>query len=333
MTEILKNLTKCPEKSQNETSHERLNYMHYSQDQLSKRRENRHSLVENKLSFHGPETELSIYDTYRKATRVGLDANELLFCGMVAGKKVMHDSHENHGQVFLPHESYVMPPGEYVEIDFPDASDNQPTTCLTIEIPKQRIETISERMRDVTLLDELNHDWEYQPHIIHAHHTSDTQQLLERMVMLFTNNHSDKEMMVDLGVSELIIKLLRQQGREVLLSYCRQAPDASGITAAIFHLEQNMATPLDIDLLSRKACMSRSRLYTEFKKQLACSPGEYQQQIRLRLAAEKIRSGSTVSEACYNVGFNDLSHFSRRFTQFFSCSPSQYRAKHSIKKQ
>ena len=301
--------------------------MQHSQIPLSKRRENRQLLVENKLSFYGPETELSIYDTFRQATRVGLDADQLLFCGMVTGRKIMHDSHKNSGQIFLPHESYVMPPGEYVEIDFPDASENQPTTCLTIEIPKQRIETISERMRDVTLLDELKHDWEYQPHILHAHHTSDTQRLLEKLVMLFTQNHSDKEMMVDLGVSELIIKLLREQGREVLLSYCHQAPDASGITAAIYHLEQNLALPLDIDLLCRKACMSRSRLYVEFKKQLACSPGEYQQQIRLKLAADEIRNGKTITEVCYSVGFNDLSHFSRRFTQFFSCSPSQYRTR------
>jgi AraC-like DNA-binding protein len=306
--------------------------MQHSQVQLLKRRENRQLLVENKLSFQGPETELSIYDTFRKATKVGLDADQLLYCGMVTGRKIMHGSNDSHGQEFLPHESYVMPPGEYVEIDFPDANEQQPTTCLTIEIPKQRIETISDRMRDVTLLDELKHDWEYQPHILHAHHTSDTQNLLERLVTLFTHNHNDKEMMVDLGVSELIIKLLRQQGREVLLSYCRQAPDASGITAAIYYLEQNIAVPLDIDLLCRKACMSRSRLYVEFKKQLACSPGEYQQQIRLNLAAEKIRNGNTVSEACYDVGFNDLSHFSRRFTQFFNCSPSQYRAKNSVKK-
>ena len=296
---------------------------------LSKRREKRQLLIENKLSFQGPETELSIYDTYRSASRVGLDAEQLLYCGMVTGKKIMHNAHQSQqGEVFLPHESYVMSPGEYVEIDFPEANEQQPTTCLTIEITKERIEEISERMRDITMLGSLQHDWEYHPQIVHAHHTVDTQQLLERLVSLFTHNHTDKEMMVDLGVSELIIKLLRQQGREQLLNYCRQKPDTSGITAVIYYLEQNIALPLDIEQLCRKACMSRSKLYTEFKKQLGCTPSEYLQQQRLKIAAETIRTGKTITQACYDVGFNDLSHFSRRFTRFFGCSPSQYRAKH-----
>ncbi|MFW5425919.1 MAG: helix-turn-helix domain-containing protein [Methylophagaceae bacterium] len=294
---------------------------------LDSRRDKRHLLIENKVSFQGPDSELSIYDTYRAASRVGLGADQLLFCGMVTGKKVMHSVHDGleKDQVFLPHESYVMSPGEYVEIDFPEANEAQPTTCLTIEISKERIETVSEKMRDITQLGMLQHDWEYQPHIVHTHHTTATQQLLEKLVSLFTHNHPDKEMMVDLGVSELVIRLLREQGREQLLEYCRQSPDATGITLAINYLIEYSALPLDIDALSRLACMSRSKLYTEFKKQLGCSPSEYLQQQRLKNAAKLLQIGNKVSEVCYQTGFNDLSHFSRRFSQFFGRSPTQYR--------
>ena len=291
----------------------------------SKRREKRQLLIENKLKFAGPESELSIYDTYRAAKGVGLEAEQLLYCGMVSGRKVMHDLHHQDGELFLPHESYVMPPGDYVEIDFPDAKEEAPTTCLTIEIAKDRIDRLSERMQDLIRLDAVEHNWEYQPQIIHKHHTGDTQQLLEKMVMLYTPDNPDKELMLDLSVTELVIRLLREQGRDVLLSYCQKVPDATGITAAIHHLEQNLALPLDIDQLCRKACMSRSRLYVEFKKQLGCTPGEFQQQLRLKSAAEAIQAGKSVTDACYSFGFNDLSHFSRRFTRFFGCSPSQYR--------
>ncbi|NOQ81796.1 MAG: helix-turn-helix domain-containing protein [Methylophaga sp.] len=297
---------------------------------LNKRRDKRQLLVENKLSFAGPDSELSIYDTYRAASRVGLGADQLMYCGMVKGKKIMHNFHDEQEQVFLPHESFVMPPGEYVEIDFPEANEQQPTTCLTIEIPKERIETISEKMSDLTSLNHLDHDWQYQPHIIHSQHTADTQQLLEKLVLLFTHNHPDKEILVELGVSELIIKLLRQQGRDLLLNYSQQSPDATGITAVINYIEQNSAEPLDIETLCQKACMSKSKLYIVFKKQLGCSPSEYLQQKRLKKSAEALDLGRTVTQACYDSGFNDLSHFSRRFTQFFGCSPRQYRTKHSV---
>lgn len=291
----------------------------------SRRRENRQLLIENKVTFNGPETELSIYDTYRSSSGVALEADHLLYCGMVSGRKVMHNHYNVSGELFVPHESYVMPPGEHVEIDFPDANEQQPTTCLTIEISKERIEAISKRMRDSVKIEAPDHQWEYQPRIIHKHHTRDTQQLLERMVSFYVRNDPDKELMVDLGVSELVIRLLREQGREVLLSYCKRVPDASGITTVIHTLEQNLREPLDIDKLCRQACMSRSRLYVEFKKQLGCTPGEFHQQLRLKSAADAIREGQSVTEACYGYGFNDLSHFSRRFSQFFGCSPSTFR--------
>ncbi|MCL5974814.1 MAG: AraC family transcriptional regulator [Gammaproteobacteria bacterium] len=291
----------------------------------SHRRENRQLLIENKVTFNGPETELSIYDTYRSSSGVALEADHLLYCGMVSGRKVMHNHYNLSGELFVPHESYVMPPGEHVEIDFPDANEQQPTTCLTIEISKERIEAISKRMRDLVKIEAPDHQWEYQPRIIHKHHTHDTQQLLERMVSFYVRNDPDKELMVDLGVSELVIRLLREQGREVLLSYCKRVPDASGITTVIHTLEQNLREPLDIDQLCRQACMSRSRLYVEFKKQLGCTPGEFHQQLRLKSAADAIRDGQSVTEACYGYGFNDLSHFSRRFSQFFGCSPSAFR--------
>lgn len=297
--------------------------------QLNERKKQRDLLVENKLTFAGPDSALSIYDTYRAAQRVGLGAGPLTYCGMVAGKKIMHDGYHHAGETFLPHESYVMPPGEYVEIDFPEAQETRPTTCLTIEIPRERVEVVSDRMRQVTTLDCLDHDWEYQSQIIHNHHTADTQQLLERLVNLFTQNHPDKEIMVDLGVTELIVKLLRQQGREVLLSYCKQMPDANGMTNVLTYLDAAYHQPLDIDALAKKACMSRSRFYVEFKKQLGCTPGEYQQQLRLKNAADKIKKGHSISEICYDMGFSDLSHFSRRFAKFYGISPRQYQEEHT----
>ena len=50
----------------------------------------------------------------------------------------MHSSYRSPEQTFLPHESFIMAPGERVEIDFPDATIGSPTSCLTIEIAKEK---------------------------------------------------------------------------------------------------------------------------------------------------------------------------------------------------
>jgi len=300
----------------------------------AQRLKKRKLLIENKVSFYGPDSELSIYDTYRSAERVRLDADNLLYCGMVTGKKVMYSNRHyggyGEGQVFLPHESFVIPPGESVEIDFPNACEATPTTCLAIDIPKERIETISEQMNDLVKIDGVDHGWLYQPEVIHTHHSSDTQILIERIVNLFTLNNNDREIMIGWSVSELITRLLRQQGRELLLNYCQNNPDATGMTAAVSFVEQNFAQPLIIDKLCQIACMSRSKLYTEFKKQLGCSPNEYQQQVRLKNAALLLSKGKTVTQTCFEVGFKALSHFSRRFILFYNCTPRQFKERHRV---
>ncbi|HDZ16498.1 MAG TPA: AraC family transcriptional regulator, partial [Methylophaga aminisulfidivorans] len=115
------------------------------------------------------------------------------------------------------------------------------------------------------------------------------------------------------------------------LSYCKQVPDATGVTAVLHYLKQNLTQPMDVDFLAKLSCMSRSRLYVEFKKQLGCTPGEFQQQLRLQAAAADIEAGKSVTDACYSNGFNDLSHFSRRFTKFYGFSPSTYRQRDKSK--
>jgi AraC-like DNA-binding protein len=46
----------------------------------------------------------------------------------------------------------------------------------------------------------------------------------------------------------------------------------------------------------------------------------------LKKAADMIRKGHSISETCYDTGFNDLSHFSRRFTRFYGSTPRQFQA-------
>jgi len=282
-------------------------------------------LVENRTSFAGPESELSIYDTYHAANRVALSADQLLYCGMVTGRKIMHQKRTGQERVFLPHESFVIAPGESVEIDFPEANHDNPTTCLTVEIAREKVDEIAQKLAERSPLRKVTDRGQYQTPYLHTHHTPATQHLLKRMVHLFTENHPDRDVMVDLSVTELIIRLLRHQEREFLLSFCRETPDHDGLTWALNHIERHLAEPLDIDKLCRIACMSRSRLYSTFRDQIGCSPSQLQQHLRLKAAADRIGKGESITRLCYEFGFSSPSHFSRRFRDLFGVSPREYK--------
>ncbi|RDL43071.1 AraC family transcriptional regulator [Marinomonas piezotolerans] len=285
-------------------------------------------LVENRSCFAGPNSELSIYDTYESAQKVGLKAESLLYCGMVSGAKVMH-THYQDNIPFMPHESFILAPDEEVFIDFPEASLIAPTTCLTIEIAQERVAQICDRMNDV-----MNPNGRMKmPTLdpskpLHTLHTQATQQVIDRLVSDFVQNDPDRDLLVDFGVSELVTRILRHHGRDALLQFANTQPDNNELTSVLSFIESNLSSALDIDQLSKLACMSRSRFYQTFKRHLGCTPSEYQHQRRMATALTLLKQRHSATSVSIELGYQSLSHFSRRFHQHFGISPRQ--VQHSL---
>jgi AraC-like DNA-binding protein len=282
-------------------------------------------LVENKLTFAGPESELSIYDTYQEAKKVKLLSDQLLFCAMVTGKKVMHSTQDDFHGDFLPHESFIMAPGSSVEIDFPSAKLTEPTTCLAIEISSDRVQQVCAMLNQRMPRDKAFGHWKYDNKLMHAHHNSETQNVLNRIVQIYSENNPARNAMVSLAVSELTIRLLHQKTREFILTFSQQEPDNNGLNAALHYIELHLTENINIDDLARISCMSRTKFFYEFKLHLGCSPMAYQLQSRLKEAASLLRKGEQITQTCFTLGFTNSSHFSRSFKNFYGLSPRQYK--------
>lgn len=281
-------------------------------------------LVENRTVFEHHEVELSIYDTFARAEKVQLQADEVLYCGMISGQKVLHGKHHFNAE-FVPHESFVMAPGEQVAIDFPDASEQQPTSCLTLGISRDRLRQVCDQLNQANPLPRELGEWRpEQDHVLHLYHTEATQQLLIRIVDCFLGRDSDRDLVLNLGVTELLTRMLRQQGRNFLLHCARKDPTLNGLTDAVRFIDDHLAQAIRVEQLCRIACMSRSRFYQQFRHVMGCGPMEYLQQRRLDKARELIAAGHGITEVCYQVGYVSASHFSRRFQQQYGVTPRQY---------
>jgi len=283
-------------------------------------------LVENKISFNGPQSQLSIYDTFEPAQKVQLKSDQPLFCAMISGKKIMHSSDDDYHSDFFPHESFVMAPNQVVEIDFPIAQLTQPTRCLAIEISTDRIQQVADLLNYNQQKSQGFGEWHYQSQIVHTHHNAQTQALLQRMTHIYSENHQDRNFMIDLAVNELTIRLLRQQSRELMMSFCLQQADFSGLTVAISFIESHLSQNIEIDHLCKLSCMSRTKFFNEFKQNLGCTPLVFQQQQRLRKAHNLIKSGRQITQVCFELGFTSCSHFSRLFKQFYGISPKVFQS-------
>lgn len=291
-------------------------------------------LIENRVSFAGPHSELSIYDTYLPAQKVLLQSSGLLYCGMIQGKKVLHGADANTGAIesmeFVPNQSFVMAANTAVAIDFPEARIDYPTRCLTVEIDSKRVTQISERLEQQLGNPLALDSWQVlsQQHL-HTAHSQGTQMLLQRLFNSFIENESERDIAVDFGVSELITRILRHQARDFILHNSLEYADKSGLHSCVHYIKTHLDEVLDIEQLCKVACMSRSRFYQAFKQKIGCTPFELQQQLRLEEAAQRLKLGESISRVCFSLGYASLSHFNHRFQARYGMPPSHYAGKNA----
>ena len=68
--------------------------------------------------------------------------------------------------------------------------------------------------------------------------------------------------------------------------------------------------------------MSPFQFARVFSELAGMPPHQYLLRVRLDRAAEILLDGKSVTETCFEVGFSNLSHFTRSFQRRFGCKPS-----------
>lgn len=139
----------------------------------------------------------------------------------------------------------------------------------------------------------------------------------------------DNPAMVDEDLIVLKIKEL------ILLLVNAEDPHIKSLLSDMFNpeviefkslIEQNLFEELSIDEFALLTHQSSSSFKRKFDEVFGESPGRYIKKKRLERAAELLSiSKSTISEICFECGFNDLAHFSKSFSAQFGVSPSAYR--------
>lgn len=102
--------------------------------------------------------------------------------------------------------------------------------------------------------------------------------------------------------------------------------DEKFLQQALNVVEKQIDNPdFSVEDLSRDMHMSRVTLYRKVLSLTGKTPIEFIRSIRLKRAAQLLKkSGMTVSEIAYEVGFNNPKHFTKFFKEEFKVTPSQY---------
>lgn len=92
------------------------------------------------------------------------------------------------------------------------------------------------------------------------------------------------------------------------------------------YIEENLhENDLSLTKVAQFIYVSRCHYSRMFNKYLGTGFKEYVMTRRIQRAKLLLQKGQPVTEVCYSVGYNDLTHFSRVFRKLVGVNPSTYR--------
>ncbi|GAA0743881.1 MULTISPECIES: AraC family transcriptional regulator [Flavobacteriaceae] len=290
------------------------------------------TLVENRTTYNADYAELNIYETHEYAEKVSLTFNFPVIASMLTGKKIMHiDGLPSFD--FFPGESVVMPTNKEMIIDFPLAKANDPTQCLALGIDSDKIDEVVEKFNHHVTIESENNNWKLDDNASHLINNVDVNHLVERLVHTFTNTTSSKDVLLDLMIQELIVRLLQTKAKAFLLNDTDGIFNDTRIGFVIKYIKQNLTNKdITVDLLAEKACMSASHFHKKFKNTLGVSPIDYINSEKIKFSKKLIKETKDLrmSEIAFKSGFNNTSYFNRQFKKMELMTPQQF--KNSISK-
>lgn len=121
---------------------------------------------------------------------------------------------------------------------------------------------------------------------------------------------------------EIIYRVLSSpQGRH-LRAIATLGEQTHRTAKAVAWLRGNYSKPLRVEELAETAQMGVSTLHHHFRSLTAMSPLQYQKQLRLHIARERMLvEGLDAASAAFEVGYESASQFNREYSRFFGQPP------------
>ena len=142
-----------------------------------------------------------------------------------------------------------------------------------------------------------------------------------RMVQLLDTPH-DVPFLGKLLQREIIYRLLQGTQGDRLRSVATLADQNYRTAKAVAWLRDNFEKMLNVDDLASMTGMSRSTLHHHFRSLTAMSPLQFQKQLRLHAARQKMLTGELdAATAAFEVGYESPSQFNREYKRFFGQPP------------
>jgi AraC-like DNA-binding protein len=282
-------------------------------------------LAERRVCAGGANLQCAFYAAHRSLEGLSLPAPHLLYCGVLAGRIVAHPP-AGDAFVVAPGDSLVLPRGQGVHVDLPEACSDAPTTCLTVALPPRTVRRVAARLDSVpSLPPDAESESAAERRTVHFGTPPAIQRELETIATLLDEAPPHRDVLVDLHATALVVRLLRTRARPFLRAPGASRAAAGGLAAAVAHVHRHLDRHIPVSELAEAACMSESTFYRAFRANFGRTPHEYITLARMRRAEQLLRDPNrSVTEVSYEIGFRSVSHFIKTFKQHAGNTPRAY---------
>lgn len=278
-------------------------------------------LVENQTVFNLNNCEFSIYETHKAAFNVKLHFETMAFTAMLRGKKHMKLENKTGYFDYFPGESVLVAPGETMVIDFPEA-DETPSQCISLSLNPEFIEESLNHLNYHSPKTDETSQWNIELDEYFLFNNPSLASATHNIMRIAMDNNSQKDIMADFALKELLIRLMQTQARNMVEK--NRSKHKSRISFVADYIRKNLHEKLSVDSIAKLAYVSKSNFFKMFKDELGTSPNEFILQERISRAKELLAGNNSIKETAYQTGFSDTNYFTRVFKQWVGVTPKNY---------
>lgn len=281
------------------------------------------TLVENRTIYNLESCELNLFETYQKSEMVPLKFNDLVVTSMLRGKKVMH-LFDNDGFDYLPGESVIIPSNALMQIDFPEATFDNPTQCLALAIDHKKIEDTLNFLNEKYPKEGNNNFWQLDQSNFYFENDKEMANVINKIISVCQSSSIFKDTLADLSLQELLVKIVQSQTLKGI-SDNNSLSNNPQLIHIIQLIRENISSKLDLKLIGKQVGLSTSSLYRLFKSELGISPIEFIILEKIKIAKRFLSDKDMyIKNVSYEVGFEDCNYFIRVFKHYEGITPKQY---------
>lgn len=280
---------------------------------------------ENRTRFDCGDFEINIFETFQSSTKVQIQYPGLSISSMVRGHKVVHTS-QKENFIFETGTTLILPEGQSILADFPEADSNNPVQCATILIPNDKLNQQLESLE--RLYPQNKGYWHLDLKHLHFNTNSDLARAFNELLQL-TKSQEQQPMLNDLLLKSFLVRIIHAQRDYIEEMKFLQLNDQ--LFKVKQFIKEHISESITMDELTNIGNCSKRTLFRFFETYCNRTPGEYILHERLALARNLLLyPNHNISTVAFKTGFSSVSYFTKQFKLHNNCTPSEFVKKFKV---